>query len=307
MLLAAKAQPLAAMLARRVAHTGVRHISYRQAIGLACSAPLHQRRPSPAPVAVSGPRTLTPTRFKSSSSSSFYDKLPGPIKSLLPVVGTASLLFFVAAPALLVFLPPVFLGSMLYLRRVRAKRAKLFEQRWTEMASYHLTVQPAQAAINEQDALKRIVMRRLAEAIQDDEGGIATRLGFKVASSGSSADMSDEERSNVFQRSHLALGEVRKIEEDWRVAAQGIAQSMTVYTLSLIDKNREGLKVADVDIVVKSRPGSKSSTAPGGSRSGTKDVRIEVTSAVGASRSHFVIDGPEAEGDGKVIDIKKKR
>lgn len=172
------------------------------------------------------------------------------------------------------------------------------------MASYHMSVQSDQAALNEQDTLKKMVMRRVAEAIQDNESGIATKLGFRVTSSDSSQDMSDEERASLFKRSHLALSDVRSIEEDWRVSPQGIAQSMTVYSLSLVDKNRQNLKVAEVEIVVKSRPGSKDSRS---FPSRTKDVRIELTSAVGASKQHFVLEGPDHESEGKIIDVKKRR
>lgn len=250
------------------------------------------------------PTEVIQLRHASSMGKSFLDKLPGPIRSLLPVVGTAGLLFFVAAPALLVFLPPVCLGAMIYLRQIRRKRASLFEKRWTEMASYHMTLQSEQAALNEQETLKKMAMRRVAEAIQDNESGIAERLGFKVASPKSDREMSVEEKATLFNRSHLALSDVRSIEEDWRVSPQGIAQSMTVYTLSLVDKNRQNLKVAEVDIVVKSRLGSKAARS---FPSRTKDVRIELTSAVGTSKKHFVLDGPDSEGEGKVIDVKKRR
>jgi hypothetical protein len=213
-------------------------------------------------------------------------------------MGTAGLLFFVAAPALLVFLPPVVLGALFLLRRARRQRAALFEKRWTEMASYHLTYQSEQAALNEQDTLKRLVMRRLAEAIQDNENGIAKRLGFIVPSTLRNPN-DERELQAQFQRSHLALGDIRSIEEDWRVSAQGIAQGMTVYTLALEDKNRDGLKVADVDIVVKSRIGNANRR--------TKDVRIEVNPAVGIGSQRFVLEGATGDGEGEIIDIEKRR
>lgn len=180
----------------------------------------------------------------------------------------------------------------------------MFETRWTELASYHLTVQSEQAALNEQEALRKLAIRRVSEAIQDNESGIATKLGFKVASGGGES-ISREDQANLFNRSHLALSDISSIEEDWRVSAQGIAQSMTVYRMALVDKNRENLKVADVDVVVKSRPppSSRSTSPP----SRMKDVRIELTSAVGISKQHFVLDGPEGDGEGRVIDVKKRR
>lgn len=290
------------LLVRSLKPLGVRHLStrlLRPATTTVSTATSHYRLPT---MLTAGPLSLRRHRSSRASSlaSSFYSKLPAPLKSLLPIVGTASLLFFVAAPALLVFLPPVAVASMLYLRRARRLRARLYEQRWGELASYHLTVQSAAAAVNEQATLKRVVMRRLAEAIQDNRGGIATRLGFKVDDDGRDA-------SALFNRSHLALGEVRKIEEDWRVSAQGLAQSLTVYTMALVDKNRNNLQVGDVDIVVKSRPAKDGAQGRRAAPGTTKDVRIEVTSAVGASKAHFVIDGPDGDGEGSVIDIKKRR
>ena len=239
-------------------------------------------------------------RWRSTSppGSSFFTNLPGPIRTILPVMATAGLLFFVAAPALLVFLPPVVLGALFLLRRARRQRAALFEKRWNDMASYHLTYQSDQAALNEQDTLKRLVMRRVAEAIQDNENGIAKRLGFIVPSTLRNPN-NEQEVQAQFQRSHLALGDIRSIEEDWRVSAQGIAQGMTVYTLALVDKNRDGLKVADVDIVVKARLGN-------GNRR-TKDVRIEVNPAVGIGSQRFVLEGATGDCEGEIIDIKKRR
>ncbi|KAF5093520.1 hypothetical protein D0Z00_004020 [Geotrichum galactomycetum] len=237
-------------------------------------------------------------RWRSTSSGSFFENLPGPIRTILPVMGTAGLLFFVAAPALLVFLPPMVLGALFLLRRARRQRAALFEKRWTEMASYHLTYQSEQAALNEQDTLKRLVMRRVAEAIQDNENGIAKRLGFIVPSTLRNPN-DERELQAQFQRSHLALGDIRSIEEDWRVSAQGIAQGMTVYTLALEDKNRDNLKVADVDIVVKARVGNANRR--------TKDVRIEVNPAVGIGSQRFVLEGATGDGEGEIIDIKKRR
>lgn len=253
----------------------------------------HCPLPSQAPFAL----TCVSSR-RNASSFSFIDKLPGPVRSLIPVVGTASLLFFVAAPVLLVFLPPVCIGAMLYLRRRTRQRAQMFEHRWTDLASYHLSYQTAREAATEQDTLKRLVMRRVSEAIQDNEHGIASSLGFKVSSDAKSNEKDEYFKQDEFQRSHLALGDVHGIEEDWRVSPQGIAQNMTVYTMSLVDRNRDGLKVADVNIVVKSRVGS--------SIQRTKDVRIELTSAVGVAKQNFVLDGNTADGEGQIIDIKKR-
>lgn len=244
------------------------------------------------------PGAAVQLRWRSTSSASIFEKMPGPIRTILPVMGTAGLLFFVAAPALLVFLPPVVLGALFLLRRARRQRAALFEKRWTEMASYHLTYQSEQAALNEQDTLKRLVMRRVAEAIQDNENGIAKRLGFIVPATINNPN-DEREMQAQFQRSHLALGDIRSIEEDWRVSAQGIAQGMTVYTLALVDKNRDGLKVADIDIVVKGRIGNANRR--------TKDVRIEVNPTVGLGSHRFVLEGAVGEGEGEIIDIKKRR
>lgn len=73
------------------------------------------------------------------------------------------------------------------------------------MASYHMTYQSDLAALNEQETLKRLVMRRVAQAIQDNEHDIAITLGF--------SDKGKDEQDS-FYRSHLGLSDIHSIEED---------------------------------------------------------------------------------------------
>lgn len=249
-------------------------------------------------------RPRNPSPASSGFPFSYFNALPTPIQSILPIAGIAGILFLVAAPLLLIILPPVFLASYLYVRRLRSKRLDLFEKRWSDMASYHMVNQTEKAALNEQEALKKMVMRRVVQAIQDDENGIAKKLGFKVKSSKANDD------KELFNRSHLALTDIHSIEEDWRVSAQGIAQSMTVYSLGLVDKNRDNLPVADVNIVVKTIT-PKSTT---GGRSRARDVRIELVSGVGGvSKKLFVLDAPSSasgsggsQGEDQIIDVKAR-
>lgn len=241
-------------------------------------------------------------RSNQSSSFSLFNNLPAPLQSILPIVGVAGLLFFVAAPLLLIVLPPVFLGAYIYMRNLKAKRKDLFEKRWSDMASYHMVYQSDRAALNEQETLKKLVMRRVSQAIQDNEHEIATKLGFKVSSAEKNGKFSflSDDSQNLFDRSHLALSDIHSIEEDWRVSAQGIAQSMTVYSLGLVDKNRDYLPIADVNIVVRTRnPKSGSDIDPSrtGSFSRTRDVRIELVSTVGVKKQFFVLDSPSENID----------
>lgn len=231
---------------------------------------------------------------------SMFSYLPVPLQSFLPIVGIVGLLFFVAAPFIMLILPPLFLGGMLYMRRMNAIRKATFEKRWNDMASYHMLYQTNTAAMNEQEALKKMATRRVVEAVQDNEQGIAEALGFPVASNDSAAD-----EELIYKRSHLALTDITGIEEDWRVSPQGIAQNMTVYTMTLVDKNRDATPIAKVNIVVKVKQ-------PVGFREANKeqDVRIEVET-LGLRKHMFVLDGPsnEAESDSqpRIIDVKSRK
>ncbi|VVT45991.1 uncharacterized protein SAPINGB_P000992 [Magnusiomyces paraingens] len=269
--------------------------------------------------ALFGSRPRRPRNPYSSPSNaafpfSVFNNLPTPVQSILPIAGIAGLLFLVAAPLLLIILPPVFLASYIYVRRLRSKRQDLFEKRWSDMASYHMVTQTERAALNEQEALKKLVMRRVVQAIQDNEHGIAKKLGFKVSTDeANEGKVSDRE---LFNRSHLALTDIHSIEEDWRVSPQGIAQNMTVYALGLVDKNRDNLPVADINIVVRTRTPKNALGAPArGNR--TQDVRIELVSSIGGvAKKLFVLDGGSSNsGNGgsfsggssdEVIDVKAR-
>lgn len=244
------------------------------------------------------PQSTSPLKF-------IFNTLPTPVKSFLPIAGAAGILFFVAAPLLILVLPPLVLVGILYFRRLRAIRKSLFEKRWNEMASYHMKYQSDKVAFDEQEALKKLVMRRIAEAIQDNEHDMAKNLGFKLNSGATDGG------EDVYNRSHLGLTDIHSIEEDWRVSPQGMTQFMTVYSLGLVDKNRSEKKIADVNIVVRtqnSEAGNKTGM-PFGNK--TRDVRIEIVSHNGFKKNLYVLEGSDKENvdweDGPVIDVQARK
>lgn len=238
--------------------------------------------------------------------STIFNALPKPLQSFLPIAGAAGVLFFVAAPFLILVLPPLILVGIIYFRRLQAIRRSLFEKRWDERASYHMSYQSSKVAFDEQEALKKMVMRRVAQAIQDNEHNIASNLGFD-------SDVKSKESpesAEYFTRSHLGLSDIHSIEEDWRVSAQGMTQFLTVYSLGLVDKNKNDKLIADVNIVVKTQTegiGKKSSMMSDRKR----NVRIELVSLNGLKKHLYVLDGPEngddySGSDDPVIDVEAR-
>ncbi|CCA39720.1 Hypothetical protein PP7435_CHR3-0766 [Komagataella phaffii CBS 7435] len=152
--------------------------------------------------------------WSSRSTKKLNQLVPDPLKVLIGLVGTASLLFVVAAPLLFVILPPILLGGY-FTTRLRLRRIESqMQQRWQRALSSSLKFTPRDDLTVSQIELSRAVLDRLVLAVDDNEQHLKDLLGLKV------------DQDGVLPR--LALGEAERIEYDSRYSSPGVEEILMV-------------------------------------------------------------------------------
>lgn len=149
--------------------------------------------------------------------------VPMPFKAFGLIAATAAIGIFLA-PAIIILGGPPILGGLWWLRHRRHWLEKnLHDQRWNNMASYHLMREPHSAT----DRMPYDARHRIADALQKNENGIRDVLGV----------------------SEVEFGPTEALYQDFKGSSTGFAESITIEehgmfsnrrrlaTASLISKN----------------------------------------------------------------------
>ncbi|AOA63318.1 hypothetical protein KP2612_003804 [Komagataella phaffii] len=216
--------------------------------------------------------------WSSRSTKKLNQLVPDPLKVLIGLVGTASLLFVVAAPLLFVILPPILLGGY-FTTRLRLRRIESqMQQRWQRALSSSLKFTPRDDLTVSQIELSRAVLDRLVLAVDDNEQHLKDLLGLKV------------DQDGVLPR--LALGEAERIEYDSRYSSPGVEEILMVLFFPLTDGKH---RLANVVVSL-----AGNSLSPSESRKMV--LEIQVGNFV---RPVFITNDRQFEDD-LVIDVKGK-
>ncbi|ANZ73368.1 BA75_00473T0 [Komagataella pastoris] len=216
--------------------------------------------------------------WSSRSNKKFNQLIPDPLKVLIGLVGTASLLFVVAAPLLFVILPPILLGGY-FTTRLRLRRTEnQMQQRWQRALSSSLKFTPRDDLTVSQIELSRAVLDRLVLAVDDNEQHLKDILGLKV------------DQDGILPR--LALGEVGRIEYDSRYSLPGVEEILMVLFFPLTDGKH---KLANVIVSL-----AGNSLSPSESRKMVLEIQ-----AGNFVRPVFITNDRQFEDD-LVIDVKGK-
>ncbi|CAN6622803.1 hypothetical protein TRVA0_009S00870 [Trichomonascus vanleenenianus] len=215
-----------------------------------------------------------------------YNERPGPIRKLLNYVpapiklfgvmaGSAAVLLFVATPLLIIATPPLCLAVWWYGRKLAKMRQDLYNQRWNNMGSYHLTFNDRESAIDgfTTGQLPNRAKHRILAALEHNEQGISSDLGL------------DYNMSSV--RQLVKFTPVESIHQDFKGSSQGFKEEMEVSTYGLLNN---GYRRGDVTLVVVHK-----------STSSDSKMRIEIETA----RSRYVLENDPYDNDSDVtIEVK---
>lgn len=181
--------------------------------------------------------------------------VPMPFKVFGMIAATAAIGIFLA-PALIILGGPPILGGLWWLRHRRTwLEQELHNQRWSNMASYHLLRQ----SNNTTDKMPYEARNRILEALRHDENGIRGSIGNSEVSFGPTESLYQD-----FKGSSSGFTEAITIEEHGifhghrKVAIASIISKhskMRVEVRSLIDHRLFVLKPSEAsDIVIDVKP-----------------------------------------------------
>lgn len=204
-----------------------------------------------------------------------FNTIPVPLKVLSIFTGSAALLFFVATPLLIIAGPPIALGVWWYGRKIRKIQNDLYNQRWSNLGTYHLNFNEEHGSNINTGRMPTKARDRIIQSLELNEQNIATDLGYK------SLDMSQ-----------IKFTPVESIHQDFKGSSQGFKEEMDVSSYGLLD-SFYGDRIADVVIVTHRELNSNSNDAK---------IRIELT-ALGFPSKRYIL---EADGysEDTVIEVK---
>lgn len=234
-----------------------------------------------------------PPRFNARPPSTFslvWHLIPDPLKLLLGIMGTVSFIMFIAAPVILIVLPPLFLGGYFASRYWLRKRSSDMEGRWDNLLKTHLTYEGSEL---DQIRLQDFTLERLVDAFETNEQGIT--------------DFFDGGRSENSQHhsysSRFKLTGIETIDQDFRVSKLGIQESISVMSFGLTDKDSRIGRIATV--VLTLRPKRVTNLLELNSLS--QDAVIEIKPIFNALGKSFILNtGSDSSRDSpdKIINIK---
>lgn len=233
-----------------------------------------------------------PPRFNArppSTLSLIWHLIPDPLKLLIAIMGTASFIMFIAAPLILIVLPPLFIGGYLTSRYWLKKRSKDMEGRWENLLKTHLTYEGSEL---DQMKLKDFTLERLVDAFETNEEGIADFF------EGSSSDNQHHSFSSRFE-----LTGIETIDQDFRISKLGIQESISVMSFGLIDKDSRVGRIATVILTL--RP--KRVTTLLEAHTSSQDAVIEIKPVFNAFGKSFILNKGSDFGNSfsdRIIDIK---
>jgi hypothetical protein len=215
--------------------------------------------------------------------SKISNYIPAPLKSFIVVAATAAGVLFIATPLLIIVTPPVVLGLWWYTRRIRNIQNELYNQRWSNMGSYHLAFEPDDVAAAPNSRIPSKARSRILRALENNENGVASGIGI---------DEYDPD-----ELSHLKFTDVESIVQDFKGSSQGFKEDMEITTYGLISEDTNN-RLADIALVVHRNLVTKKA-----------QMRIEISTLGSYNRPPrtFVLEGSESDDDeDMVIEVKSK-
>lgn len=175
--------------------------------------------------------------YDNSKFSKALSFIPQPIKTFGSIMfGTA--LFWILAPGFILFvLPPVLVGSFMLWRRIRQAQSLLYDQRWKDIASYHLFKDGTQR-VNE--VIPYEIRSRIYDALVDNEQDLGNILGNPSEESIQYTNL--ESLSQDFRASFGSIAENMVVEQYGMVGPMG-DRLATVNLILIKDGNEEKYRI----------------------------------------------------------------
>lgn len=207
--------------------------------------------------------------------------IPAPIKSFGIVAGTAAVLFFVAAPLLIIAAPPLCLGLWWYGRKLRRIQKALYDERWGKMGAHHFTAAEDLFGGQLDNSIPDKARNRIFKALVNNENGMAGTLGYGQ----------DEDAFN-----QLKFTDVESIHQDFKGSTQGFQEEMEISTYGLIDVINDE-RIANVTVISQRQLASRKAK-----------MRIEVQSLT-PRPVEFVFNGNDdtASDEDVIIEVNSKK
>jgi len=231
-----------------------------------------------------------PPRFNArppSTISLIWHLIPDGFKIFLALMGTASFIMFIAAPLIIIILPPLFIGGYFASKFWIRRRNNDMKKRWDNMLKTHLTYEGSEL---DQIRLKDFTLERLVDAFETNEQGITDFFDSK----------SDSQHHSFSSR--FKLTGIETIDQDFRISKMGIQESISVMSFGLIDKDSRIGRIATV--VLTLRPRNITSLLEVGNLE--QDAVIEIKPVFNAFGKSFFLNtksGFSKNSSDRIIDI----
>ncbi|CCH45202.1 hypothetical protein BN7_4783 [Wickerhamomyces ciferrii] len=179
-----------------------------------------------------------PPRFQSRPPTTFsliWHLIPDGLKMILAIMGTASFILFIAAPLIVIVLPPLAVGGYFAMKYWLKKRRGDMDSKWRNLLNTHLTYEGADF---DQIQLKNFTLERLIDAFETNENGITEFFN-------------DSKEQHHSFHSRFELTGIETIDQDFRISKMGIQETISVLSFGLKDKDSRMGRIATVILTLR--------------------------------------------------------